>query len=98
MTTYNFSFTTGSLYQAESTTLLEKCTEIRDWKKVKEASVTNNLIQANTQRSLRKVTNEVIARLKNLSPEEIQYFQNASLSEQKYILWIAICRHYLFIR
>ena len=95
---YNFSFTTGSLYLTESIDILALYPSLLDWTKVKEKCISSNVIQAKTQSSLRKVGLEVISRAKSLSNEEIEYFQDASLQEQKYLLWIAICRKYVFIR
>ena len=95
---YNFSFTTGSLYLTESIDILALYPSLLDWTKIKEKCISSNVIQAKTQKSLKEVTREIIARVKNLSSEEIEYFQDASLQEQKYLLWIAICRKYVFIR
>ena len=95
---YNFAFTTGSLYLTESTDILRLYPALLDWEKVKERCFSSNVIQAKTQSSLKTVGLEVISRAKNLAKDEIEYFQEASLQEQKYLLWIAICRKYLFIR
>lgn len=97
MSQYNFSFTTGSLYLNESVEILELYLRLQDWEAVKNSCYSENTIQAKTKSSLLTVTREVISRVKLLTTSEINFFQQATFQEQKYLLWIAICRKYSFI-
>jgi hypothetical protein len=35
--------------------------------------------------------------LRKLLPEELDYLASADTVEQRYLLWLAICRHYRFV-
>ena len=91
------SFTTGALFYHESVKIIEFFSYLKQWEKVREAVVAENAIQARTTNTLKRVTNEIISRLKTLSEQELAFFTEVSHTERGYILWLAICRRYAFI-
>ena len=97
MTKYSMSFTTGALFYHESVKLAAIYGSLRHWDKVRNAVIAENTIQARTTNTLKRVTNEVTSRLKTLSEQEITLLNEAGYAEQRYILWLAICRRYTFI-
>lgn len=94
---YSMSFTTGSLFYLESVKLAELFVELNDWNAVRNKVISENLLQARMQNTLKRICREIISRLKTLAPLEIDLLINGSPQEQAYLLWIAICRRYKFI-
>lgn len=94
---YSMSFTTGSLFHVESVTLATLFLELHDWKTVREKVLSDNLLQARTLSTAKRVCNEIISRLKKLDPPELDLLAHGSPQEQGYLLWIAVCRRYRFI-
>lgn len=95
---YNLSFTTGSLFMRESIVIAETYFKLRDWNKCKELVLKDNLIQSKKERSIKTITYEVVSRLKLLNESQIEIIVNGTKSEKLNILWIAICKKYIFIK
>lgn len=96
-TPYKLSFTAAPLLQQESVKLAELFLEFKDWDMVREQVLSNNLLQARTQSSLRRICQEIIPRLGCLNREELELLVQGSSQEQTQLLWVAICRQYEFI-
>ena len=94
---YSMSFTTGALFYHESLKLAALYISLRQWDKVRTAVIADNIIQARTTNTLKRFTNEITSRLKTLNEREMTFFNEAGYDEQRYILWLAICRRYTFI-
>ena len=94
---YSMSFTTGALFFHESIKLAEFFLIIKKWDEVRNAVVAGNIIQARTINTLKRVTNEIISRLKTLNEHELKFLLSATYAEQGYMLWLAVCRRYTFI-
>ena len=94
---YSMSFTTGSLFHQESIMLAELFVELNDWKAVRDRVLSGNLLQARTLNTLKRVCREIISRLKTLSPSELDLLVQANPQDQRYLLWMAVCRRYRFI-
>lgn len=94
---YSMSFTTGGLFWNESLKLVSLYLEMGNWDTVRSKVCEQNILQARTINSLKRVTREIIPRLKTLNVNEIKLLNNASRQEQGYLLWLAICRRYRFI-
>lgn len=96
-TKYSMSFTTGALFYHESAKIVELFSSLKHWEKIREVVVAENAIQARTTNTLKRITNEIISRLRMLSEQELTFFAEATYIERRYILWLAICRRYAFI-
>ena len=95
---YSTSFKTGNgLFSRESVNLALLYIELDDWIIVREKVVRENLLQFRTQNTLKRFCSEVISRLKTLSFDELRLLVETSPREQRYLLWIALCRRYSFI-
>ena len=94
---YSMAFTTGALFHHESVKLAELYISLQQWDKVKGAVVAENLIQARTENTLKRVTSEITSRLKTLNVQEMTFLAEAEFGEQGYMLWLAVCRRYAFI-
>lgn len=95
---YNMSFTTGGLFLPESEKIAALFLEMGDWGEVSKAVVNNNLLQMRTISSVKRVSREICSRLVMLRNEEIDLVAHGAIPEQRYLLWLAICRRYSFIR
>ncbi len=96
--TYKMSFTSGGLFFNESILFAELYNEIHDWQKTRGQVLTENLLQARTESSSKRRTREICSRLKLLTENQLQLFLSGSRQEQQYLLWIAVCKCYPFIR
>ncbi|MDR3361905.1 MAG: DUF1819 family protein [Desulfovibrio sp.] len=96
-TKYSMSFTTGALFYHESVKLVELFSSLKQWEKVRDTVIAENAIQARTTNTLKRVTNEIISRLKTLREQDLAFFAEATYAERGYVLWLAICRRYAFI-
>ncbi len=94
---YSMSFTTGTLFYRESVRLATLFVDLKDWKIVRNTVLADNLLQARTQNTSKRVCQEIISRLKTLSVQELELLNKGTSQEQAYLLWLAICRRYTFI-
>lgn len=83
---YSTSFTTGSLFLRESVKLAELYLDLSDWNSVRDKVIVENLLQARTLNTLKRVCREVISRLKTLSSVELEFLIEGSHQEQAYLL------------
>ena len=91
------SFTAGALLQTESVTIAKLYLEVGDWDLVKDKVIAENLLQSRALSTLKRLSHEIIARLKTLSIDELTLLTESEYQDQAYMLWIAICRYYQFI-
>ncbi len=94
---YSMSFTTGSLFHHESVKLTQLYLELKDWNAVRDKVLSENLLQARTRNTSKRVCSEIISRLKNLSFNVLGLLVEANPQEQGYLLWLAFCRRYRFV-
>lgn len=91
------SFTTGGLFNRGSVKLTALYLDLGDWDAVRDKAIAENVLQARTQSTLKRVVREVVSRLKTLSQGELAFLVEGSYHEQAYLLWLAVCRRYRFI-
>lgn len=91
------AFTTGTLFHLESVKLASLYLEYIDWVKVRAKVVDENLLQARTLNTSKRVCREIISRLKHLRRTELEFLTTGDYQEQGYLLWLAVCRRYSFI-
>ena len=94
---YSMSFTTGALFRQESVNLAGRYLEKYDWNEVRDEVVSRNLLQARTLNSRKRIYREISSRLKRLNRDELELLVEGDHQEQGYLLWLAICRRYLFL-
>lgn len=94
---YKLSFVVGQLLRREALITVPIFLQTQDWKKTKEQITADHLFQHRTASSERRFLAEIIKRLSTLSLAELEYFSQASVTEQGYLLWLAACRQYRFI-
>jgi hypothetical protein len=94
---YSMSFTTGGLFPQESVNVVSLFLEQKDWNAVRENILSNNLLQARTLNTSKRICREIISRLKTLGSSELDLLAHGSSQEQGYLLWLSVCRRYRFI-
>ncbi len=94
---YSMAFTTGGLFYRESLALAMLFIELNDWDAVREKVLSENLLQSRTLNTSKRQCREIISRLETLDPMELDLLISGSTQEQKYLLWLAVCRQYRFI-
>ena len=94
---YSMSFTTATLLYRESITIAELYSEMGDWRAVRDKVVAENLLQMRTQNASERICSETISRLKHLTPAQLTLLQEGSPTEQRFLLWLAVCKRYRFI-
>lgn len=91
------SFTTGSLFHRESVELASLNLGLGGWSSVRDKVIAENVLQARTLNTRKRVCREIISRLRTLSRTELELLVEGSHQEQACILWFAVCRRYRFI-
>lgn len=94
---YSMSFTSATLAYRESIVVAETYAQLGKWETVRDRIVAENLLQMRTQNASKRICREVISRLKLLTPAELEIVLDGARPEQKYILWLAVCKRYRFI-
>lgn len=94
---YSMGFIGGALLYPESLKVARIYAELQNWHEVSEAAFSNNVLQARTQKSARRILNEIITRLQVLNQRELELFLEGTKQEQIHILWLATCKRYLFV-
>lgn len=71
--------------------------QLGDWDAVRSRILRDNLLQARKASSARRWAREVVFRLQHLLPKELDLLTSAGSQDQANLIWIAICRRFLFI-
>jgi hypothetical protein len=94
---YKMSFSIGGLCLRESLIVANAYATVNDWALARKLVLDENLLQSRMVSSSKRMLSEVIPRLKAFSEDELQAFLVAPDQDQRYLLWIAICRRHQFI-
>lgn len=95
---YKLSFTAAGLSISESVSIAELHLKYHDWDQTKQTVKDKNLLQSRTNSRAVRVTRELSQRLRLLTKDQLELLTDGNISEQKYLLWLAICKTYDFIR
>ncbi len=91
---YALSFTSGGLLDREAAALAPVYTEYRDWAKVRDIAVEENLLQARTRSTGVRRVREIVKRMSVLSDHEVEVLASVTASERGHLMWAAACRRY----
>lgn len=95
--TYTFSFTTGALRRMESLKLVRLYQNESDWRAVRAIVMDKNTLQQRTERSRKRLYSELQSRLMTLTSDGLELLASGTDTEQRQLLWLAVCRRYRFI-
>ena len=94
---YSMSFTAGGLLYHETVEIAKLYFSLTNWQSVRGKVLENNILQARTQNTAKRIFQEISSRLDLLTKEELVILIEGSYQEQVQILWLAICKRYKFI-
>lgn len=94
---YRLSFTTGGLFLPESLMIAQIFLECGDWKETTKTVIEENKLQTRTRNTAVRLCREVSARLQTLNEQELTFLVHNPVQDQRYVLWIAVCRRYKLI-
>ena len=95
---YRLSFTAGGLFVREAPAIVERYLQTADWVGTRSQVRTENLLQLRTAAASTRFSKELIARLQELDRDELEELRDANVRDQSYLLWVAACRRYVFLR
>jgi hypothetical protein len=91
---YALSFTSGALLMREALIAAPIYLREHDWVKVRQLIEEDNLLQARTVSTGRRLAREVAQRLAVLTDDELELLVDSTTSERGHLLWAAACRRY----
>ena len=95
---YKLSLTAASLSIVDSVNIAEVYLKSKDWNRTKQEIKGENILQSRTSSRTVRVTRELIQRLELLDDHQLELLVEGSPTEQKYLLWLAVCKTYEFVR
>lgn len=94
---YSKPSTTATLMWNEAILILRLYAELGDWQKVRARVMEENTLRVRTQGSLARLYGEAKSRLIQLTVAQRDLLLTGSLTDQRQLLWLALCRRYPFI-
>jgi hypothetical protein len=93
------SFTSGGLFLNESIAVAALHRSGDDWSQTLSRALEVDTTSLPKAASNRRTLREIVNRLSTLGDEEIRFLtEEAERQEQQYLLWVAACRAYRFVR
>ena len=94
---YIFSYTAATLMLHETDEVMKKYLEHKDWDKVKDLVVEENIMQKQSVSSRKRVFTEIKRRIETLSNEQLEYVNESSSSDIRNFIFLTILKTYRFI-
>lgn len=94
---YIFSYTAATLMLHETNEVMKKYLEYKDWNKVKEIVIEENIMQKQSVSSRKRVFAEIKRRIETLSNEQLEYVNESSSSDIRNFIFLTILKTYRFI-
>lgn len=91
------AFTTGGLLLRESVQIGALYQHLGDWEAVRAQVLQDNVLQTRKVSSAQRLAREVVLRLQQLAPGELDLLASAGSQDQVNLVWIATCRRFRFI-
>ncbi|MBX3194874.1 MAG: DUF1819 family protein [Microbacteriaceae bacterium] len=94
---YKLSFGVGGLYLQGAPVAARLYLELDDWTEVRAELDADNLLQARTASSAKRLGRELVQRLEELTDAELTLLTDATADERAQLMWVAACRRYELI-
>ncbi|WP_417861571.1 DUF1819 family protein [Vreelandella venusta] len=94
--TYKIGFARTALLR-ETVLVAQQFNYLKDWMRVKQIVIGDNVLQTRTSRTSSIIYNEVHKRLKLLSEDQVEVIAQDHTQDVRQLIWIAICKQYPFI-
>ena len=96
-TDYVLSFTAAGLMRVPSANMAALRLKLGDWPSARMRGLEENLLQARTPTTGRRIWRELEARLSSLPLAALQLLVDGTASQQAQILWLALCTRYSLV-
>ncbi len=94
---YIFSYTAATLMLHETDEVMKKYLEYKDWEKVKDLVVEENIMQKQSVSSRKRVFAEIKRRIESLTSQQLEYVNEANSSDIRNLIFLSILKTYRFI-
>ncbi len=94
--TYKIGFARTALLR-ETVLVAQQFNDLKDWARVKQTVIDDNVLQTRASRTSSIIYNEVHKRLKLLSEAQVEVIAQDHTQDVRQLVWIAICKQYPFI-
>uniref|UniRef100_UPI00404856AF DUF1819 family protein n=1 Tax=Aliarcobacter sp. TaxID=2321116 RepID=UPI00404856AF len=94
---YIFSYTAATLMLHETDEVMKKYLEYKDWDKVKNLVVEDNIMQKQSVSSRKRVFAEIKRRIESLTSQQLEYVNEANSSDIRNLIFLSILKTYRFI-
>ena len=94
---YRLSFTAGGLLVREARIAALQYQQLREWTLARSAVDDDNLLQARTVSTGRRLSREVVQRLTELTDAELDLLVDGTSAERGKLMWVAACRRYAML-
>jgi hypothetical protein len=91
---YRLSFSVGGLYLQSAPIAAQLYLDLGNWAAVRAALDADNLLQARTVSSAKRLGRELVQRLEELTEDELALLTYANAEECAQLMWVAACRRY----
>jgi hypothetical protein len=94
---YIFSYTAATLMLHETVEVMKKYLEYKDWEKVKDLVIEENIMQKQSVSSRKRVFTEIKRRIESLNSQELEYLSESNSSDIRNLIFLSILKTYRFI-
>lgn len=91
---YVLSFTVGGLFLYEGIELGKMRAAGLSWEEVRRAASAGVFVAQGGASSVKRIRNEVVGRLTQLTNPEIAHLAEAGMTDARALMWVAACRKY----
>lgn len=94
---YSLSMSGSSIRRPETIETARLYLDLGDWNAVRKQVVEDNLYQLNAESSRKRVSGELVKRLRTLTDSEVRFLVDSFGDDQSAMLWVSVCRTYQFV-
>ena len=94
---YIFSYTAATLMLHETDEVMKRYLEYKDWDKVKDLVIEENIMQKQSVSSRKRVFAEIKRRIESLTSNQLEFVNEANSSDIRNLIFLAILKTYRFI-
>lgn len=94
---YIFSYTAATLMLHETDEVMKRYLEYKDWDKVKDLVIEENIMQKQSVSSRKRVFTEIKRRIESLTSSQLEFVNEANSSDIRNLIFLSILKTYRFI-
>ena len=94
---YIFSYTAATLMLHETDEVMKRYLEYKDWDKVKDLVIEENIMQKQSVSSRKRVFAEIKRRIESLTSNQLEFINEANSSDIRNLVFLSILKTYRFI-